>query len=79
MPIENVPRGHTANLGVNVVPGDLHINGVATPYSISIDGAAATPHVAAIGVIDTYHVNGQTVSVTNNTPAPGPNNLILSW
>ncbi|WP_394689826.1 hypothetical protein [Hoeflea sp.] len=79
MPNQALPRGHTANIGANVIADDLHIVGVATPYTISINGAAATAHVAAVGVVDTYNINGQTVSVTNTTAVPGPDNLTLSW
>lgn len=79
MPNQALPRGHTANIGANIIAGDLHIVGVATPYTISINGAAATAHVAAVGVVDTYNINGQTVSVTNTTAVPGPDNLTLSW
>lgn len=79
MPVQTLARGHTANLGSNVVATDLYVNGVATPYTISINGGAAVAHVAAVGVIDTYAVNGHTVSVTNTTATPGPDNLTLSW
>jgi hypothetical protein len=79
MPNQAVPRGHTANIGANVIAGNLHVIGVATPYTISINGAAATAHVAAVGVPDTYAINNQTVSVTNTTATPGPDNLTLSW
>ncbi len=79
MPNQALPRGHTANIGANIIAGDLHIVGVATPYTISINGAAATAHVAAVGVVDTYNINGHTVSVTNTTAVPGPDNLTLSW
>ena len=79
MPHQTLARGHAANLGPNIVRGDLHINGVATPYDISINGAAPVAHLAAVSAIDTYHINGQSVTVTNTTAAAGPPNLTLSW
>ncbi|MEP3034679.1 MAG: hypothetical protein ABJO67_10085 [Pseudoruegeria sp.] len=79
MPNQPVARGHTADLGANVVAGDLFVLGAATPYTISINVAAPVAHVAAIGVVDTYPINGQTVSVTNTTVVPGPDNLTISW
>ncbi|MEM5473244.1 hypothetical protein WNZ14_16055 [Hoeflea sp. AS60] len=79
MPNQALPRGHTANIGANVIAGDLHIIGVGTPYTISTNGGAAAAHVAAVGVVDTYHINSHTVSVTNTTAVPGPDNLTLSW
>jgi len=79
MPNQAVPRGHTANIGAHVIAGDLYVIGVATPYTISINGGAAAAHVAAVGVVDTYNINGQTVSVTNTTANPGPDNLTISW
>ena len=79
MPVQTLPRGHTANLGANTVMGDLYVNGVGAPYTIAINGGAPAAHVAALGQIDTYHINGQSVSVTNTTPTPGPDNLTLTW
>ncbi|UXS41508.1 hypothetical protein FY150_17135 [Agrobacterium tumefaciens] len=79
MPVQTLGRGLTANLGANVVAGTLHVVGVATPYTISINGGAAVAHVAAVGVVDNYAINGQSVSITNTTPNPGPDNLTLSW
>jgi hypothetical protein len=77
---QTLARGHTANLGANTVAGNLNVNGVGTPYTISINGAVPpAAHVAALGQIDTYPINGQTVSVTNTTATPGPANLTLSW
>lgn len=79
MPNQVIPRGHTANLGANTVTNNLNVIGVATPYTISINGGAAAAHVAAVGVADVYAINGQSVSVTNTTAAPGPDNLTISW
>ena len=79
MPVQPLARGHTANIGANIIAGNLTIIGVATPYTISINGAAAVAHVAANGVPDVYPINNQTVTVTNTTPNPGPDNMTLSW
>ncbi|WP_160113671.1 hypothetical protein [Phyllobacterium salinisoli] len=79
MPNQVIPRGHTANLGTNTVTNNLNVVGVATPYTISINGGATVAHVAAIGVADVYPINGQSVSVTNTTATPGPDNLTISW
>lgn len=79
MPIQTLTRGHTANIGADVIEDDLHIIGVATPYTISINGGAAAAHVDAVGVPDTYNINGHSVSVTNTTATPGPDNLTLNW
>lgn len=79
MPVHAVPRGQTANLGAHIVNGNLNVIGVGTPYTISINGGPAAAHVAAIGVPDIYPINGDSVSVTNTTPAPGPDNLNISW
>ena len=52
---------------------------MGAPYTISINGGAAAAHVVAVGAVDTYAINGQSVSVTNTTAAPGPDNLTISW
>lgn len=72
-------RGLTANLGAGQVKGNLTIIGVATPYTIAINGAAPAAHVAAVGAADVYAINGQAVTVVNTTPTPGPDNLQLTW
>lgn len=79
MPHQVIPRGHTANLGANTVTHNLNVIGVATPYTISINGGAAVAHVAAINVADVYAINDESVSVTNTTATPGPDNLTISW
>lgn len=79
MPVQAVPRGHTAALGAHTVNDDLNVIGMATPYTISINGGPAVAHVAAAGVPDIYPIDGQSVSVTNMTATPGPDNLNISW
>ncbi len=79
MPTQALPRGQTASFAARIVHGNLTIIGVATPYTISINGGAATAHVAAINVPDVYAVNNQSVVVVNTTPHPGPDNLQLTW
>lgn len=79
MPNQPLPRGQTANIGASVIAGDLHIVGVATPYTIAIGGGAATAHIAAVGVVDSYPIGNQGVMVTNATLPPGADNLTLSW
>lgn len=79
MPVQPVPRGQTANLGAHVVNGNLNVIGVGTPYTISINGGPPVARVAAAGVPDIYPINGASVSVTNTTPPPGPDNLNISW
>lgn len=74
-----LPRGQTANLGAGVVPGQLQIIGVGAHYTISINGGPAIANVIAPGTVDTYKINGQSVSVSNTTPVAGPPNMTLSW
>ena len=79
MPNQTLPRGHTANLGAGVAAGNFTLNGVAANYSITIGAGPPVVGVAAVGVPVIYGVHGQTVSVTNTTPGPGPTNLTISW
>lgn len=77
--VQVLERGHTANLGADTVHGNLTVIGVGASYTISIGGAAATPHVIAPGATDVYPINNATVSITNTTPAVGPPNMTISW
>lgn len=76
---QTLAPGATANLGAGIVMGNLNIIGVATPYTIAIAGGPAVAHVVAVGAVDVYPINGQSVSVVNTSPAGTAPNLTLSW
>lgn len=80
MPHQVIERGHNANFGAGIVKGDLQVNGVGAHYTIAIGGAAPAAHLIAQGSVDTYHINGRTVSVVNTSPAGGgAPNLTINW
>lgn len=79
MPNQPLHRGLTANIGANIIAGNLNVIGVGAHYTISIGGAAATAHVIAPGAVDVYPINNQTVTIDNTTPVGGPPNLTISW
>lgn len=79
MPQQVLNRGHTANLGAGVVPGNLQLIGVGATYTIAIGGGPAAAGNIVVGVVATYAINSQAVTVDNTTPAGGPANLTLSW
>ncbi|KQZ47912.1 hypothetical protein ASD54_20460 [Rhizobium sp. Root149] len=74
-----VPRRQSAFLREGQVRGPLQVTGVMTPYTIAIGEGEPEPHVIPLGEIHTYNVGGRSVKVSNTTPAPGPDNLTLSW
>jgi len=79
MPNQILDRGQTANIGSNVIHGDLNVIGVGAHYTIAIGAAPATAHVIAPGHVDVYAINNQSVSVVNTTGPGGPPNMRISW
>jgi len=78
MPNQQVGRGLTATLGRGVVKTTLTLTGVAADYSITLGVGAPANYIGFTGGT-VYAVNGQAVSVTNNSPGHGADNLTLAW
>jgi hypothetical protein len=82
MPTLQLLAGHTANFGAGQIPGNLNIIAPAAGTgTYSVNGAAAVPFALGVDAHVQVAVNGQTVSVVNNTAGVNPpaGTLLLSY
>jgi hypothetical protein len=79
MPNQILDRGHTANLGANIVHGNLNVIGVGASYTISIGGAAPAAHVIAPGAADVYPINNATVCKVTLSNQSRDDLKLASW